>query len=82
MAFAAQLISRRKSGRTAADDGDLLAGVFGRFEFVAFTQGGVADVLLDGVDADVVLDLLRLQPSSQGAGQTRPMIEGKGLASV
>ncbi len=25
---------------------------------------------------------LRLQPDSQGAGQTRPITEGKGLASV
>jgi hypothetical protein len=84
MAHARQLVGGGEAGRAAADDRHLLAGLRrGGGELQLVLDGVLAEEVLDGVDADVVLDLaLRLQPVSQGAGQTRPITEGKGLASV
>ena len=59
VAAPAELVRGGESGRPAADDRDMLAGVGrGRLERVAFRDGSVADELLHGVDPDEVLHLV------------------------
>ena len=55
----AELVRGSHPRRTAADDRDALAGIVGgRLEREALGHGGIADVLLHGVDSDEVLDLV------------------------
>ena len=58
MAPAAQLISGRKSGRSAADDRDLFAGRGAGFELVAVLERGISDVHFHRIDADIVIDFV------------------------
>ena len=64
MALAPQEVGSGKSGRTATNDGDLLACVFASFrQMERIVVGPVADVLLDGVDSErgEVVEALRLE---------------------
>ena len=55
----AELVGGGHPRRSSADDGDALAGlVRGRLEREALRDGGVADELLHGIDADEVLHLV------------------------
>ena len=59
MAFTAQEIGAGEPGGTAADDGHALAGGrSGRGQLEAMLKRIVADIVLDGIDADVVFDLV------------------------
>jgi hypothetical protein len=83
VALERQVVGRREAGRAAADDGDLLAGlVFRGLELEIVLDRPVAQVMLDRIDADMVLDLVAVAAGFAGRGQTRPITAGSGLASV
>ncbi len=67
VALERQLVGRRQAGGTAADDGDLLAGLLRRrVELEVVRDGVLAEIVLDGVDADVVFDLVAVAAGLAG----------------
>jgi hypothetical protein len=83
MAHARQLVGGGEAGRSAADDRHFLAGLrFGAANFSLFWMAYSPRKCSTELMPTWSSTSLRLQPVSQGAGQTRPITEGKGLASV
>ena len=72
MTHAPQLVGGRHAGRSAADDGHLLARIRAGGEFVTLLDGVIADVLLDRIDADEILDLVAIAPVLTGRGAHPP----------
>jgi hypothetical protein len=67
--LAAQLVRGRETGRSAADDGDLVLADCGHIaELESLVLGGIANVLLDRVDADEIVDVVAVTALFAGSG--------------
>ena len=75
---ARELLRASQAGRSRADDGDLLAGLFRRqlrFETLREARSAIAhsiDLMVTGFSS-----MLSVHEASHGAGQTRPVTSGK-----
>ena len=82
--LARELVRARQAGRAAADHRDLLAGrrcggaANASLFAIAYSPRKCSTELMPTWSSTS----LRLQPVSHGAGQTRPITDGNGLASV
>ena len=80
MTEAAELIRSRHAGRPAADDGDPFAGhCAGFFELIIVGDGSIADELLYGVDADVIVHLVAVAAILAGRRAHATHLRGEGI---